>query len=576
MKEDMWKIREIYNQRFTKGLKSISIINILIIYRYISFLITLVLYYTTAPQKNIGMKIGIMIGLVIAYTSMAYLYLKNQDDKKSTLMLSIVETVENSIFIIISGGFSSPFIWYFISTAFITAVNVSYLLAIAYSTTYFITAACSSIFILQSTNDFEVVRLYINIAISCIIIIFVVLQLIRYVSKVEENSKKLSIMNHELEVAKANVEKTLRYSIEVYETINIFHSHKNDNILLELIKHFSSITGIQQVVFIRLTPKGAYGNYITYGLSTDETQNIYLKTIELIESDIKHPEQIHSDFDDGILTINYVMYEGNPCGAFVTLTEKKCIVHHIGTEKQSKEDIIIRNNNIISLFMKIVSIVLKKLEFKEVEEQLLISEEQNRIANEIHDIVLQRLFAISCKLYVMSTSEDSTNINENLIEVKESIDMTMKELREAIYSLSWEKQGLDTFKCKLIDYAEEIQTLHGVEISLQFNGDTQKIKVNQKRGLYRVICEAMNNAIRHGKAKHVDVRINIDSDMLKIQITDDGVGFDYHKIYQKHEKGLGLNNINRIIEMMNGQIKIKTGHAQGTKILMEIPYQPAA
>jgi len=517
-----------------------------------------------------------MFGLVLAYSTMAYLYYKSQHDRKDTLILSVVEVVENSIFLLISGGFASPFIWYFISTVFIIAVNISYLLAAVYSAIYFILSIGSNIYLLnRDMNNFDFEILYTNTVIGCIIIVMVILLLIRYAGKIEEKSNTLLLLNHRLEEANEKVEKTLKYSIEIYETINLFHSHKNGNVLLDLVKHFSYITGLRQVMFIRLSPKDYYGSYITYGFSTDESEKIYTQALELIKIQHEHTEQIYREYVDGVISIYFVLYEGNPCGAFVTFTKHNCQLHTINNEDKSKDDITIQNNTFLSMFMKIASIVIKQLEFKELEEQLLISEEQNRIANEIHDIVLQRLFAISCKLFVLCRAEEKININESLMEIKTSIDLAMKELRETIYGLSWDKDGKDTFKNKLIEYAEEMQSMHGVEINLTFDGDMQKIHASQKNGLYRVICESINNAIRHGKSKHISIHINTEADELQIQIFDDGVGFDYNRIYENKEHGLGLPNIKRIIEMMNGQIEIQSAYLKGTNILMKIPYRIA-
>jgi len=584
MKDNMREIKDLLKKLYTKALKPFSILKILIIYRYVSFLVCLLLYYITAPQSNIGMKIGIICMLVIVYSTMGYLYLENKDDRRNTLILSIVEAVENGIFIMISGGFASPFIWYFISTVFITAVKLSYLLAVLYSAAYFMIAAASSIYFQGTIHNYEVERLQLNTAISCIIIVFVILQLIRYAGKIEEKGRKLSALNRQLEAANAKVEETLKYSIEVYETINIFNNHKNENIMMKLVEHFSYLSGIKQLLLIRLTPIDAYGGFISYGLSSDEAGKVYAKAMEMIEKDHQQSRQLEGRYEDYYMTIKYIMYEDSPCGAFVSLGrkeeistagEKRPIFGDADGMNFSREDGIIQSNDIFSLFMKIAGIALKQLEFNEIEEQLLISEEQNRIAGEIHDIVLQRLFAISCKLYVLSRTEDYQNLNRNLLEIKRAIDMAMKELRETIYGLAWDKKGKDPLRQKLDDYAKELEKMHDVSIDISFLGDTNMIGLNLKRGLYRVICEAMNNAIRHGRASHIDVQIMIETDMLKIQISDDGAGFDYEAVRQKKEQGLGLNNIHRIIEMMNGQITIRSGNDQNTRIFMEIPCKPA-
>lgn len=573
----MKRIKDYCNKLISLDEKPVSILNILIIYRYVSFLVCMVLYYITAPHSNRGTKIFIMCMLVIVYSAMGYLYLENRDDRRNTLILSIVEAVENSVFIVISGGFTSPFIWYFVSTVFITAVKISYLLAVTYSSVYFFIAALLSIYSLKAFTNLDVKRLHLNTAISCIIIVSVILQLIRYAGKVEEKTRKLAVLNCRLEEANAKVEETLKYSIEVYETINIFNNHDNGNILHKLLEHYSYISGIKRLLFIRLSPIDAYGSFTSFGLSSDDAAKVHARAMELIDMDNMSSRLLSGQYGDEYMTINYVMYEESPCGAFVALGRKESmpafVLNGLSSDDDSQKSN--RSNNIFNLFMKIASIAIKQMEFQEIEEQLLISEEQNRIAGEIHDVVLQRLFAISCKLYVMSRTADYTNVNQNLLEIKKSIDLAMKDLRETIYGLSWEKRGKDVFLQKLKDYTDELQKMHGVEIEMTFLGDVQMISLEKKRALYRIICEVINNAIRHGKANHIDVHIMVEADMIKVQIADNGTGFDYDAVLDKKDRGMGLNNINRIIEMMNGHISIKSGRAQSTSILMEIPCRPA-
>jgi signal transduction histidine kinase len=578
----MKKLNEIYKELIVIYDKQSTVDNILLAYRCFSFIVTLIVYYITAPHNYLIQKFLIMGGLILAYTTMTILYFHNRNDHRSVLTLSIAEMIENSIFLVISGGFASPFIWYFISTIFIAAVNLSNFIGVIISIVYFITASISTLFALPQAVNHDVFRLYINSAISYILVVIGILQLIRYAVKVEEKTMSLSLLNHELEEAKLKIEKTLKYSIEIYETVSIFNLHGGDNILIELLHHMSNLSGVEQLMFIRLTPIEKLGTYVSCGLCKEEEEILLNRCRELINKNSQNIDLIECDFKDKNLIIHYVVYEDAPCGVFALLTDKVWNDYKesdiVATASNHKEDTV-RYSGVLPVFIQIAGIMLKKLEFDELEEQLLISEEQNRIANEIHDLVLQKLFAISCRLYVLSTSKEfgaEANLNEELLGIKKSIDLIMKELRETIYGFSWDKRGKDIFKIKLIEYIDEIKHLLGVEVNICIEGDTQIIRANQKHGLYRAICEAMNNAVNHGNAKHIDIRISISNLLTTVKITDDGIGFDYTEYKRKANKGLGLNNIYRIIDMLNGHIEIISHISGGTEFYMTIPCRTVA
>lgn len=571
-----------YHELIRKYEKRITVSNILVLYRYLSFVVTLLFYYITAPQKDIAHRLVIIAGMVLAYITLTLLYFNNRSNKTRIFILGIVETIENSIFIVISGGFASPFLWFYISSVFIAAVELSHLTAVIFAGVYFVSAIVSTLYVFAPNHNYDLIRLYLNTAISYIMVVEGILQLIRYAVKVEDKTDILSTINMELKEAKLKVEKTLKYCIEIYETVNIFNLHKNDNILQELTSHMKYLTGVEQILFIRLTPNEKRGSYTAFGLKEEEEEKIVLYTMDLLERESEEHTSGYYRFDDKILSIHFVMYDDDPCGVFVLVSNVKWNIYKYEQgERQfinTKEEIF-DQNRVMPIFMKIAGIIVKRLEIDEMEEQLLISEEQNRIANEIHDIALQKLFAISCKLYVLSAANQNMelqNLKKELFDVKQSIDITMKELREAIYGFSWDKQGVDTFRIKLEKYTEDIRTLHGVEAYTVIEGDTQKITANRKNGLYRVICEAMNNAVRHGKARHINVKIVIDNSCADIRITDDGTGFDYNDYMHKDDKGLGLSNIYRIVDLLNGHVEINTQIMGGTEIIMSIPCRSAA
>jgi signal transduction histidine kinase len=565
--------------------KQISVVNLVIFYRYSSLLITSILYYFSSPHEVVLQRLIIISGMLLACGVLTYLYIDNRSNRNYILILTLVETFGNGFFIIVSGGFASPYIWYSISTLFITTVELPIRYAMLQASIYFFSAGISTASTISSEMSGDIIRLYLNIAISYILVVLGLLQLIEYAVKNEEKTIRLSLINEELKEANSKVEKTLKYCIEIYETVNIFNLDGSKNVLNELLDHLGCLTGIQQSMFLRLAPENRHNIdiYVSHGLTEFEEQQVLSQAKKLLAIDTENITYNYCDYDNKKLSLNLVEHGNTPYGAFITITDDTCFLETLAIKHM--EDLVqekantLEQYNVLPIFMEIAGIVLKKLELDDIGEKLLISEEQNRIANEIHDIALQKLFAISCNLYILSTrSHDQTEeeLRNELLVIKRSVDNTMKELREAIYGFSWEKEGEDTFKNKLMKYTDEIHRLQGIEATTEIIGDTQKIVANQKNGLYRVICEAMNNAVRHGKAKHVRVRVIIGDSRTTVRITDDGEGFDYEEYLKKNDKGIGLDNIYRIVKLLNGNIEVKSKIPGGTEIYLSIPGKAAA
>lgn len=88
--------------------------------------------------------------------------------------------------------------------------------------------------------------------------------------------------------------------------------------------------------------------------------------------------------------------------------------------------------------------------------------------------------------------------------------------------------------------------------------------------IYRVFQEILNNVIKHSGARSVDVAFIEQEDDLNIMVEDDGIGFDMHLV----SKGMGLDNMTKRMEAINGEIAIDSVPGRGTIINLSIPFEP--
>lgn len=578
-------LRNTFSKAKSKYLKQSTVVQIVLFYRYLSLFITSFLYYFSSPHKAALHRLIIISGMLLACAVFTCLYIGSRSSRNNVLVLTLVETFGNSFFIMVSGGYASPYIWYSVSTLFIAAVELPLRFPVIEAAVYFSGAGLTALGNFKKYLGDDIARLYLNIAISYVLVVLGLMLITRYAVNNEEKTVSLSAINEELKDAKSKLEKTLHFSIEIYKTMNIFNLNGSKNILQELLDHARNLTGVEQGMFLRLAPdnKQYIDSYVSHSLTKEEEEQAVCRVKQLLSENPDYISASYCDFKKRRLSVHIVTHGNTPYGVFGAITDEKHFLREISDREpdyidKEKPDVFERYSA-FPIFMEIAGIVLKKLELDDLAEKLLISEEQNRIANEIHDIALQKLFAVSCRLYVLSSKlrpEADMELRDELLEIRRSVDSTMRELREAIYGFSWEKEGEDTFKNKLLKYTDEIRKLQGIEVLTEIIGDTQKIMANQKNGLYRIICEAMNNAVRHGKAKHIHVLVAIEDTRTTVKITDDGEGFDYEEYQKKDNKGIGLSNIYRIVKLLNGKLEIKSQISGGTEIYLAIPSKTAA
>lgn len=212
--------------------------------------------------------------------------------------------------------------------------------------------------------------------------------------------------------------------------------------------------------------------------------------------------------------------------------------------------------------------------------KLLVVEEQNRIANEIHDSVSQNLFNIVSGIDFLIKKKDLApeELKKQMKTLKDLAAETSKELRVLIYKLSPRYSGEDKLVQEIENYLKNVGEMNNVEISFTAEGEKDFLNPSIGNGFYRVIKEAIFNAIRHGKSSYIKVNLKMEPFLSRLEIIDDGEGFDT-EIFHKHEKrkhGLGLVNMRETINSLNGKMEIVSSEGKGTAVKCIVPTSPVS
>ncbi|WP_306351964.1 ATP-binding protein [Flavobacterium sp. '19STA2R22 D10 B1'] len=195
--------------------------------------------------------------------------------------------------------------------------------------------------------------------------------------------------------------------------------------------------------------------------------------------------------------------------------------------------------------------------------------EKKRIAQELHDGILGRLFGTRLNLDSLNKRQDESAIKDrnNYITELKSIE---EDIREISHDLNTETNYVtNNFLVIINNLIEQQEKLSNTDIVLRMDKKIQWETVDNavKINLYRILQEAFQNINKYAKAKKITVEITKKDATLNFVISDDGQGFDTNK----KNKGIGLQNMKHRTESINGDFGVKSKVGEGTIITICVP-----
>jgi signal transduction histidine kinase len=199
--------------------------------------------------------------------------------------------------------------------------------------------------------------------------------------------------------------------------------------------------------------------------------------------------------------------------------------------------------------------------------------EKKRWSRELHDEALQELTALRADLEAASESDDDRERREFLSQAlsyakrcSESIYNLINELRPSVL----DESGLPVAIEALVERAllrGSISVEYRNKLTRKANGELRRFDPEFEIAAYRLVQEALNNAIKHANASTVTVELDERNGTLSIVVADDGVGFDPSRV----ERGFGLINMNERAAMLGGSVEFTSAPALGTRCNIELP-----
>lgn len=232
----------------------------------------------------------------------------------------------------------------------------------------------------------------------------------------------------------------------------------------------------------------------------------------------------------------------------------------------------LKDGSIIRWYGTATEIESRKQEEERVRKENVRLEERTRIAQELHDTLLQTFISASMQLSVaLEGPSVDGGLKPRLDRILEIMHQGIQEGRNTIQDLrSVDARPLDLVSA-LSRIQEELSVQVGVDFRVTVAGRQQPLRPPIRQEIYRIGREALVNAFRHSNAHRVEFELEYGAQGLRMRVRDDGSGIDPEVLLSGREGHWGLAGMRERAGKIGGELKISSGAGRGTTIQLSIP-----
>lgn len=225
--------------------------------------------------------------------------------------------------------------------------------------------------------------------------------------------------------------------------------------------------------------------------------------------------------------------------------------------------------SLVQTFAAQASVALEHARIQEELRRLVLVEDRERIAKELHDDVIQSLFAEGMALQAsLSMLDDRAAMEARITQAVEHIDRVIRDLRNYIFALRPGAAADRALERTLRDIARDFSVATGVIVDVATDGDASSLLANRAVDIVQVAREAVSNAVRHSGGDRVRVSLIAADGVAVLEVADNGKGFD---LATAEGSGDGLANLRERAGSLGGELDIESVEGVGTWVRIRIP-----
>lgn len=196
-----------------------------------------------------------------------------------------------------------------------------------------------------------------------------------------------------------------------------------------------------------------------------------------------------------------------------------------------------------------------------------VVEDRERIARDLHDAIIQDIFAVGLGLQAASGRVSDPDVAAELREAASRLDETITSLRRFIFDLRPPVWAQRRIRDELADLVESLAEAHQAHVELLFRGEVDDLPDRLVDEVLPIVQESLSNALRHAAATHVSVLLERRSDHLTVRTLDNGDGFDVNAA----TGGMGLENLRNRATGLGGYAEITSAVGKGSTVEVSLP-----
>lgn len=356
-----------------------------------------------------------------------------------------------------------------------------------------------------------------------------------------------------------------------------------------LLRHFveeaRSMTGAQYAALGLLDEeRTGLADFITVGLSAEAEERIGhrptgLGVLGLLITDPRplrladisaHPKS--AGFPPGHPQMTSFL--GVPVSAHDEVYGNLYLTNKIGWEEFTRDD-----EALVTAFAQAAGIAIENARLHQRVQDMAVLEDRDRIARDLHDAVIQRLFAVGLSLQAVARPPLPSPTVERIQRAIGDIDDTIRQIRTTIFELASDPDG-GRLRSRVLEVVHELRPVLGFEVPVTFEGPVDVVGDDLAEQLTYVVREALTNVQRHAHASRASVRLRVADGTFTLEVLDDGRGVRASQTVALEDppgdavgapRGFGIVNMRRRAEKLGGELLLESPVGGGTALVWRVP-----
>ena len=227
---------------------------------------------------------------------------------------------------------------------------------------------------------------------------------------------------------------------------------------------------------------------------------------------------------------------------------------------------------VMTVFANQAAVAIEHVRLQQQAERFAVLEERQRLARELHDSVTQSLYSVTlyanaAALALAADKEEATA--GYLAELQETAQEGMRDMRLLIFQLHPPVLEAEGLVAALQARLAAVEDRAGLQTQLRVE-DERRLPIEIEEDLYWIAQEGLNNVRRHAAAQHVSVHLFFTASTIRLEVVDDGVGFDLQAVSAEGRGIGGLRSIAERTARLGGRLVHESRPGEGTRLSVEV------